>query len=688
MSASAVGELLAALVVIITLARLFGALARRLGQPAVVGEILVGVVLGPTFFGVGLASHLFPVGGTNPLMAVRPALSGIGDLGLVLFMFIVGYEIDRKLVLSSGRTTVTVAVGSIIAPLALGIGLGFWLAGQQGVSQHVSFALFMGVATAITAFPVLARILAERNMQRTRIGSLALAAASINDVLAWILLATVVIVAKSAQSGDWRLFLLPVYVAVMALVVRPLVNYLGRLRLAAGRLTPDVLAVIVVGMIGSAYLTEWMGLNFIFGAFIFGFLMPREGAEQLRVEILERLEHIAILVLLPVYFVLAGVAVNLSHFDGRDALDLALILAVAILGKFGGAYVSARLSAMPSREAGALATLMNTRGLTEIVILATGLELGIINVRIYSLMVVMALVTTAMAGPVLNVIYPARYVRRDIAEATKAALGETAIYRVLAATAPGARGTGEGEPAGLDGAEPDGTDAAVVAVAGALAAARENAEVVISALLPYRRPRLEVGGGIAEEMLGLTAEMTRVESASRLLEERGVTVKTTARLAASPAAELADLASMAQVLVISAEHPDYEAATAASAVPVTVTLAADTPAQWDAVAVRAGTGPDASAAAEMAGLLAAAGHTGVVVDPAGLTGRALDRFAGPLREAGLTTEITDQVPDGALVVGRPDGPQAGAHLIVRAAPGYTPAESAPLAVADLVQEDR
>jgi hypothetical protein len=288
-----------------------------------------------------------------------------------------------------------------------------------------------------------------------------------------------------------------------------------------------------------------------------------------------------------------------------------------------------------------------------------------------------------MAGPVLNVIYPARYVRRDIAEANKAALGETAVYRVLAATA-----TRDSEPAGPDGAEPDGTDEAVVAVAGALATARENAEVVISALLPYRRPRLEFGSGIAEEVLELTAEMTRVESASRLLEERGVTVKTTARLAASPAAELADLASMAQVLVISAEHPDYQAATAASAVPVTVTLAADTPAQWDAIVVRAGTGADASAATEMAGLLAAGGHTGVVVDPAGLTGRGLDRFVAPLREAGLSTEITDQVPDGALVVGRPDGPQAGAHLIVRAAPGYTPAESAPLAVADLVQEDR
>ena len=443
MSAAAVGELLAALVVIITLARVFGALARRVGQPAVVGEILVGVVLGPTFFGIGLGNHLFPV------IAVRPALTGIGSLGLVLFMFIVGYELDRALVLSSGRATVTVAIGSIIAPLALGVALGFWLAGQQGIAHRLPFALFIGVATAITAFPVLARILAERGMQRTRIGGLALAAASINDVLAWILLAAVVIVAKSASSGDWRLFLLPVYVAVIALVVRPLMAYLARRRLEAGRLTPDLLAVILVVVLASAYATEWMGLNFIFGAFIVGAVMPRDGAEQLRVEILERMEHIAVLVLLPVYFVLAGVSVNLAGFDAHDGLYLALILVVAIVGKFGGAYLSARLQRIPVRQAGALATLMNTRGLTEIVILATGLQLGILNVRLYSLMVVMALVTTAMAGPVLNVIYPARFVRRDIAEANREALGEVASYQVLVATGEPRRPTRRRSPSAL-----------------------------------------------------------------------------------------------------------------------------------------------------------------------------------------------------------------------------------------------
>jgi hypothetical protein len=525
---------------------------------------------------------------------------------------------------------------------------------------------------------VLARILADRGMQRTKIGTLALAAASINDVLAWILLASVVIVAKSASSGsassDWRLFLIPAYAAVLALVVRPVLNYLARQRVKEGRLTPDLLAIVFAGLIASAWATEWMGLNFIFGAFIFGAIMPREGAEQLRVEILERLEHVSVLVLLPVYFVLSGLSVNLHGFNGKDGLDLALILLVAMLGKFGGAYLCARFVGMPNREASALATLMNTRGLTEIVILTTGLQLGIISVRVYSLMVIMALVTTGMAGPILNVIYPARLVRRDIAEANRAALGETAVYRVLTAT----------RTAAANGSARAG--AALLAVGAALAAGRDHSEVVLSALLPYRTPRLEVGGGIAEEMLDLTEVMTRLEAARGAMEEQGITAKPTARLAANPAAELADLASSADALVLSASHPDYQAVTEAAAVPVTVTVTDDAPAEWSTIAIRAGAGVHASAAAEVAGQLAAGANTRVLVDPVGLTGRGLERFVGLLREAGLNTEITGQVPDGALVISRQDGPKEGAHLIVRAGPGYTPGESAPLAAADLVED--
>jgi Kef-type K+ transport system membrane component KefB len=656
MSTTAVGGLLGALVVIIALARVFGALARRYGQPAVVGEILVGVVLGPTFFGAGLANKLFPA------IAVRPALTGIGDLGLVLFMFIVGYELDRKLVASSGRATVTIAIGSIVAPLALGVALGSWLAGQQGAAHRLPFALFIGVATAITAFPVLARILAERGMQRTRIGSLALAAASVNDVLAWILLAAVVIVAKSASSSDWRLFLLPVYLAVIMLVVRPLMDYVARRRRTAGRLTPNLFAVILVVLLASAYATEWVGLNFIFGAFIVGAVMPRDGAEQLRVEILERVEHIAVLVLLPVYFVLAGVSVNLASFDARDGLDLALILVVAIAGKFGGAYLSARYQRIGVRQAGALATLMNTRGLTEIVILTTGLQLGIINVRLYSLMVVMALVTTAMAGPVLNVVYPARFVRRDIAEANREALGETAAYQVLAATAGGQE-----------------SDAAVLAVGTALAEGHERAQLVISALLSYRAPSLEVGGGLAGHLLEMTEEMTHLEAAARGPKERGLAVSLLARFSADPAAELAAIASSASALVISAAHPDYQAVGAVDDVGMVVTVAAAPPPGWPVVVVRAGIGADAEAAAEVAGLLAAGAQAAIVVDPVGLAGRALDRFASLLTVSGVPAQVSARVPDHALVVGRRGDSRTGAHLVVRAGLGYVPAEPGELA---------
>lgn len=664
MSATAVGELLAALVVIITLARVFGALFRRVGQPAVIGEILVGVVLGPTFFGAGLANHLFPT------MGVRPALSGIGDLGLVLFMFIVGYELDRKLVLSSGRITVTISLSSIVVPLGLGVVLGLWLAGQQNVAHRPSFALFVGVAMAITAFPVLARILADRGMQRTRVGSIALAAASVDDVCAWTMLAIVVIVAKSAQSADWRLLLLPVYAAVMALAVRPLVHWLAQLRLKAGRLTPDLLAVILVGLIASAYATQWMGLNFIFGSFLFGALMPREGFEQLRVEILERLENLAVVVLLPVFFVLAGVNVNLSGFDGRDGLDLALILLVAIGGKFGGAYLAGRLQGIPERQAGALATLMNTRGLTEIVILTTGLQLGIINVRLYSLMVIMALVTTAMAGPVLNVIYPARLVRRDIAEADRLALGQAAAYQVVAAT----------------GAQ--GGDDAVLGVATAFAGGRANTQLVISALLRYRAPVMEVGSGLAAELLEMTEEMDHLEAAARVPEERGVAVSMLARFSSNPAAELAGIASSASALVIAAAHPDYQAVTTSADVRMLVTVTGLVPPDWDTVVVRAGTGADASAAAEVASQLAAGRPARIVVDPVGLNGRALDRFVGLLGTAGTNAQITGVPPDDALIVARHDGPRDGAQLIVRAGPEYTPEESAPAVAADLAQKDR
>lgn len=394
--------MLAGLAIIVTLARLLGALFRRIGQPAVVGEILAGVVLGPTFFGAGLAEHLFPT------VQVRPALGGLANVGLVLFMFVVGYELDTSLMRSQGRAAVTISLCSIIAALGLGTALGFWLAGQQHFARHLPFALFIGVAMSITAFPVLARILTDRGMQRTKLGNLSLSSAAIGDVTAWIMLAAVLIIAKSSAASQWRILLVIPYVLVIFFAVRPLLGWLARRRNKAGRLSPDILAVILVGLVLSGYATQWMGLHYIFGAFLFGVLMPRAEAQQMRQEILERLEQLSVLLLLPVYFVMAGLTVDLAGFGTQSAEDLALILAAAIVGKFAGAYLGGRLQGIGNRQAGALAVLMNTRGLTEIVILTVGLQVGILNVPMYSLMVIMALVTTAMTGPVMQLLYPKR----------------------------------------------------------------------------------------------------------------------------------------------------------------------------------------------------------------------------------------------------------------------------------------
>ena len=346
-------------------------------------------------------------------------------------MFVVGYEVDLGLVRGRGRVAASVAVGSIVVPLVLGTGLGVWLVHRYHVHNPTTFVLFFGVAMSITAFPVLARILTDRGLHRTRIGGLALAAASVDDVLAWALLAVVVAVAGAGTGhNQLRLVLAPVYAAVMIWLVRPALRRLADIYQRQGRLTPNVLAAVLALLLLSSYVTDWMGVKFIFGAFIFGIVMPRD-IPALREAILERLEQVSVLVLLPVFFVIAGLNVNLRGIGLAGLVNLALIMVVAVAGKFGGAYYGARITGVRRRQSGALASLMNTRGLTEIVILTVGLQLGILNKSLFTLMVVMAIVTTGMAGPLLKVIYPVRIMERDIAEADRAALGKTAAHRIL-----------------------------------------------------------------------------------------------------------------------------------------------------------------------------------------------------------------------------------------------------------------
>ena len=260
---------LADLAIIILLARLLGMAAKRLGQPPVLGEIIAGILLGPTLFHGKITATLFPV-------TLRPPLSALANLGVVMFMFAVGYLLDLRLIRGRERVAASVSVSSIVLPLSLGVGLGAWLASRHHVHQVLPFALFVGTAMSVTAFPVLARILTDRNMHRTRIGSIALASAATDDALAWSLLAVVAAI-SGAGSQQFRLLLVPVYAGVMFGLVRPLLHRLADVYRRRGRLTPNVLAVVLAGLLLSSFATDWMGLKYIFGAFLFGVVMPREG---------------------------------------------------------------------------------------------------------------------------------------------------------------------------------------------------------------------------------------------------------------------------------------------------------------------------------------------------------------------------------------------------------------------------
>lgn len=396
MSTHQVQLLFVDLALIVAVARLLGRAATRFGQPAVIGEVVGGILLGPTLLG-GAVDTLFPAG-------VRPLLTGMADVGVALFMFTVGLEIESRHLRGRGRLTAGTALGSMLVPFTLGVGLAFYLLRDHPTDRHGAFVVFTGLSVSVTAFPVLARILTDRGLSRTALGGIALATAAAVDVLAWTGLAGVQ--AFAAGGGDhWRLFLAVPYLLAVVLVVRPLLRRLVGDGTPARPQSPNAVLVVLVGTLLSAAATEAMGLHFIFGAFALGLAAPKGAAVQaFHTEITDHVTRISGL-LLPVYFVVAGLGVDLRHFGARQAAQLAVILLVAVAGKFGGTYLAARLLGLPGRPSAALAALMNTRGLTELVILGVGRRLGLLDGPLYSLMVVMAVVTTMMTGPLLNRIY-------------------------------------------------------------------------------------------------------------------------------------------------------------------------------------------------------------------------------------------------------------------------------------------
>ena len=413
MPAHQIEELFLGLAVILALAKILGTLARLIGQPPVIGEIVAGIAIGPTLFSGQIAMALFPT-------EIRPLLAGLANVGLALFMFIVGCELEHAIVAERKAVPISVSVGSTVLPFAMGSALALYLfSSHDGQHNKLGFVLFFGASMSVTAFPVLARILSDRGMNRTQVGAVALASAAVSDVLAWTLLAVAVTV--SGGAGQWQTLLLPPFVAALFLVVRPLLARLAAEHLGRGRAASGLMAPVVVGLFLSSWATEWMGVHFIFGAFLFGAIMPRDGLDGMRRQITARLEPATTAVLLPIFFVVAGFKVDLSDLGSSAWGQLVVIMIVAVSGKMVGAYLGARLQGVSKRESGVLATLMNTRGLTELVILSVGLQLGFLDEQLYTLMVVMAVVTTMMAGPLLSALYPRERIERDAAELAAAA---------------------------------------------------------------------------------------------------------------------------------------------------------------------------------------------------------------------------------------------------------------------------
>jgi len=391
--------------VIIVAARLIGLLARRLGQPAVIAEVVAGILLGPSLFGrVSPASFegLFP-------KSSLPGLSLLSQVGLVFFMFLIGLELDPKLLRGRGKSSFAISAAGICVPFGLGALLALQIFGAQAEAgvPRVSFVLFMGIAMSITAFPVLARILAERNLIRTKLGSIALACAAADDVTAWCLLALVVSVvhAKGAGAALITTFEALAFAAGMLLLVRPLLARLGARITTRENLTQNVVAFTFVLLLMSALTSELIGIHALFGAFLFGTIMPRQG--DYAHALAERLEDFVVVALLPLFFAYSGLRTELGLLGSSS--DWALcgsLIAVACIGKFGGSFCVARLTGMSTRDSAALAVLMNTRGLMELIVLNVGLDLGVISPKIFTMMVIMALVTTIMTTPLLQLVAP------------------------------------------------------------------------------------------------------------------------------------------------------------------------------------------------------------------------------------------------------------------------------------------
>jgi Kef-type K+ transport system membrane component KefB len=395
-------HVLLALVVVIATARTMGWVFRSAKQPPVVGEILAGIVLGPSLLGrlaPGAEGYLFP-------STVGPFLNIIAHVGVILYMFLVGLELDPSLLRKRGHTTVAISHASIIAPFLLGATIALYL--YPKLSTHdvpfTCFSLFLGVSMSVTAFPVLARILTDRGIHKTRMGAIALTCAAVDDVTAWCMLAFVVSVARAEASGALVTIAMALgFIVLMIAVVRPTMVRLSLLYGNRGRLTQGVMAAIFIALLISASATELIGIHAVFGAFALGAVIPHDTG--MARELTDRLEDIVVVLLLPAFFAYTGLRTQIGLVNGPEQwMMCAMIVAVASIGKFGGTVVAARITGLDWRDSSALGVLMNTRGLMELIVLNIGLEMNVISPTLFAMLVIMALVTTFATTPILHLI--------------------------------------------------------------------------------------------------------------------------------------------------------------------------------------------------------------------------------------------------------------------------------------------
>jgi Kef-type K+ transport system membrane component KefB len=399
--------LLRQIVVILAACMVVCAVLRRSGQPRVVGQMMAGILIGPSFLGAiapGLSAEVFAP-------ASLGHLSAMSQFGLVVYMLLVGVALDHKEVRTQGHAALLISHVSIVIPFFLGGVLSLYLyprLGEDSVS-FTGFTLFLGAAMSITAFPVLARILTEENLMGTRLGSLTIACAAVDDVTGWCILASILALVNGAHSAfaqSMTVLGVAVYIAVMLFVVKPLAArsepVVAKLRLGEHSL----LTVVICLGLTSALITDWLGIHALFGAFLFGAILPRSGFMRV---LPQKLQSFVEASLLPLFFAFTGLRTSIGLVDGAEMWGYwILVMAVAVLAKLGGCLLAARVSGVGWTESLSIGLLMNTRGLMELVILNIGLDAGIISPSLFAIMVMMALSTTFMTTPLLRLVSGAR----------------------------------------------------------------------------------------------------------------------------------------------------------------------------------------------------------------------------------------------------------------------------------------